>query len=131
MLLRPTNAHMVHEFMTTYGQDTTGKEAAKDLPAFKDFRRTLVDEEQDEMDEAGDDVVAMFDAGLDGLYFQYGTMIGLGFTPAQINAGLEEVHRSNMSKLGDDGLPIRREDGKVLKGPNYFKPDLVAVLAHN
>lgn len=118
--------------MTTYGQDTTGLEALKGggLGEFLAFRRRLVEEELDEMDEAlqmknfNDVRVALFDAGLDQLYFVYGTMIGLGFTPEQIMAGFAEVHASNMSKLDTNGKPIFREDGKVLKGPNYFKPDL-------
>lgn len=52
-----------------------------------------------------------------------------GFSPELQEAAQIEVHRSNMSKLGEDGKPIFREDGKVMKGPNYFKPDLSALLA--
>lgn len=121
-----TNAKKVHEFMTTYGQDTTGKEADRNLGEFISFRNRLVDEEQEEMEEAipTKDRVALLDAGLDQLYFNYGTLVGLGFSPETIDAAFAEVHSSNMSKLGADGRPIYREDGKVLKGPNYFKPDL-------
>lgn len=125
------NVDKVHEFMITYGQDTTGKEAALGLGEFIAFRRRLVEEELDEMDEAlvmNNYKVAMFDAGLDILYFAYGTMIGLGFTPEQIQAGFAEVHASNMSKLDENGKPIFREDGKVLKGPNYFKPNLEKIV---
>lgn len=121
------NAEKVQQFMTTYGQDVTGAVAFKNLEAFLDFRRVLVEEELDEMDRAVTKI-DLFDAGLDQLYFVYGTMLGLGFTPEQITKGFDEVHRSNMSKLGEDGKPIYREDGKVLKGPNYFKPNLEQFL---
>lgn len=57
----------------------------------------------------------------DLLYVTYGTAVTFGLPLEEV---FEEVHRSNMSKLGDDGKPIRREDGKVLKGPNYKEPDL-------
>ena len=95
--------------------------------------RRLVEEELDEKDEAlaltnvVSKKIEIFDAGLDILYFAYGNMLREGFTVDQILKGFSEVHRSNMSKLGVDGKPIYREDGKVLKGPNYFKPDLASI----
>lgn len=116
--------------MVTYGQ----------LPSFMGLGeavalgRRLVEEELDEADEAlqikefKSLKVALFDAGLDVLYFAYGNMLRLGFTADEITRGFDEVHASNMSKLDEDGNPIYREDGKVLKGPNYFKPDLEKVL---
>jgi predicted HAD superfamily Cof-like phosphohydrolase len=95
--------------------------------------RRLVEEELDEKDDAlvlkdaDAKKTELFDAGLDMLYFGYGNMLREGFTVAQILKGFSEVHRSNMSKLGENGKPIYREDGKVLKGPNYFKPDLAKI----
>jgi predicted HAD superfamily Cof-like phosphohydrolase len=72
-----------------------------------------------------EDPVETFDAILDIIYVtaQQGHLYGY-----PIEAGLREVHRSNMSKLGEDGLPILREDGKVLKGPNFSPPDLKGLL---
>lgn len=124
------NAQMVFEFMDTYGQDTSGIVALGDMHKFLTFRKRLTDEEDDEMFEAAEQLsrVGMLDAGIDKLYFEYGTLIGLGFTPEQISGAFAEVHSSNMSKLGEDGKPIFREDGKVLKGPNYFKPDLTKFI---
>ena len=124
-----THAEMVEEFMVTYGQlpNMMGLGEAVALG------RRLVEEELDEKDDAlalKDEVltkIELFDAGLDTLYFAYGNMLREGFTVKQILDGFSEVHRSNMSKLGEDGKPIYREDGKVLKGPNYFKPDLAAI----
>lgn len=120
------NAQKVKEFMVTFGQTIDGTMDGMTLLEFITFRRRLSEEELNEMDEAAEnnDRVEMLDAGIDSLYFNYGTLIGLGFTPEQIYNAFDEVHRSNMSKLGTDGKPIRREDGKILKGPNYFKPDL-------
>jgi predicted HAD superfamily Cof-like phosphohydrolase len=60
-------------------------------------------------------------------YVLHGTTISLGIN---LDAAVAEVHRSNMSKLGADGKPIYREDGKVLKGPNYRPPDMTAALLH-
>jgi predicted HAD superfamily Cof-like phosphohydrolase len=56
---------------------------------------------------------------IDGIYVKLGEMVEMGITPTVAQACFEEVHRSNMSKLGPDGRPVRRDDGKVLKGPNY------------
>jgi len=124
-----TQAEMVEEFMMTFGQLPSMMFMGKAVA----LGRRLVEEELDEKDEAltlkndHDIRVALFDAGLDTLYFAYGNMLREGFTVKQILEGFAEVHRSNMSKLGEDGKPIYREDGKVLKGPNYFKPDLAKI----
>jgi len=115
-----SNAKLVQEFMVTYGQLPN----MMGLGESKALGRRLIEEELDEMDEAGTDLTAQLDAGIDILYFAYGNLLRQGFTTSQIDRGFREVHRSNMSKLGADGRPIYREDGKVLKGPNYFKPDL-------
>jgi len=63
----------------------------------------------------------------DQLYILLGTMLAHGMQNV-IAEVFDEVHRSNMSKLGEDGKPIKREDGKILKGPNYFKPDLGKII---
>jgi predicted HAD superfamily Cof-like phosphohydrolase len=118
--MKITNAELVEDFMITYGQLPN----MMGLGESKALGRRLIEEELDEMDEAGTDRTAQLDAGIDTLYFAYGNLMRLGFTPEQIDMGFQEVHRSNMSKLGEDGRPIYREDGKVLKGPNYFPPDL-------
>lgn len=72
-----------------------------------------------------DDMTGIFDAGIDIIYVTAQQLLTLGYP---VEAGLREVHSSNMSKLGDDGKPIFREDGKVLKGPNFAPPDLEAIL---
>jgi len=68
------------------------------------------------------------DAIADLLYVVYGAALTFGIPTAEVFA---EVHRSNMTKLGDDGLPIYRDDGKVLKGPHYSPPDLAPILARH
>ena len=74
-----------------------------------------------------DDLVEITDALADQLYILLGTMIAHGMQDI-IGDVFNEVHRSNMSKLGEDGKPIYREDGKVLKGPNFSKPDIQQFL---
>jgi predicted HAD superfamily Cof-like phosphohydrolase len=71
------------------------------------------------------DIVETADALTDILYVVYGAGLAYGI---DLDKCFEEVHNSNMSKLGEDGKAIRREDGKVMKGPNYWKPDLKKVL---
>jgi predicted HAD superfamily Cof-like phosphohydrolase len=82
-------------------------------------------EENEEYLEAANngDLVEIADALGDMLYILCGTIIEHGLQD-KIVAVFDEIQRSNMSKLGQDGKPIYREDGKVLKGPNYFKPDI-------
>lgn len=93
------------------------------------LRYKLMREENEEYLEAAnnDDLVEVADALGDMLYILCGTIIEHGMQH-KIDEVFEEIQRSNMSKLGEDGKPIYREDGKVLKGPNYFKPDLEAIL---
>jgi predicted HAD superfamily Cof-like phosphohydrolase len=76
---------------------------------------------------AAGDLVEIADALGDMLYILCGTIITHGFQD-KITAVFNEIQRSNMSKLGADGKPIYREDGKVLKGPNYFKPNLKKIV---
>ena len=93
------------------------------------LRVALLQEELDEL-RAGleaKDPVQVLDALSDLQYVLDGAYLALGLSPLK-NPAFEEVHRSNMSKLGHDGKPIRRADGKVLKGPNYSPPDLAKLL---
>ncbi|MAU72124.1 MAG: hypothetical protein CML04_08515 [Pseudozobellia sp.] len=101
-----------------------------DLGAAKNkLRFNLMDEENKEYLEAAtnDDLVEVADALGDMLYILCGTILEHGMQ-YKIEEVFEEIQRSNMSKLGADGKPIYREDGKVLKGPNYFKPDISKIL---
>ncbi len=93
------------------------------------LRFNLMDEENKEYLEAADrgDLVEVADALGDMLYILCGTILEHGMQ-YKIEEVFEEIQRSNMSKLGADGRPIYREDGKVLKGPNYFKPDIAGIL---
>jgi predicted HAD superfamily Cof-like phosphohydrolase len=93
------------------------------------LRFNLMDEENREYLEAanGDDLAEVADALGDMLYILCGTILEHGMQ-YKIEEVFEEIQRSNMSKLGADGKPIYREDGKVLKGPNYFKPDIQGIL---
>lgn len=98
--------------------------SAKNLLRYK-----LMREENEEYLEAtnNNDLVEVADALGDMLYILCGTIIEHGLQH-KIDEVFEEIQRSNMSKLGADGEPIYREDGKVLKGPHYFKPDIAAIL---
>ncbi len=93
------------------------------------LRFELMKEENEEYFEAANnnDLVEVADALGDMLYILCGTIIEHGMQH-KIEEVFEEIQRSNMSKLGDDGKPIYREDGKVMKGPNYFKPNIKAIL---
>ena len=93
------------------------------------LRFDLMKEENEEYYEAAqsNDLVEVADALGDMLYILCGTIIEHGMQH-KIESVFDEIQRSNMSKLGADGKPIYREDGKVLKGPNYFKPNIKAVL---
>ncbi len=93
------------------------------------LRYKLMREENEEYLEAAhdNDLVEVADALGDMLYILCGTIIEHGLQ-YKIDEVFDEIQRSNMSKLGEDGEPIYREDGKVLKGPNYFKPNLELIL---
>jgi len=93
------------------------------------LRFDLMQEENEEYLEAAqnDDLVEVADALGDMLYILCGTIIEHGMQD-KIEDVFNEIQRSNMSKLGADGKPIYREDGKVMKGPNYFKPDIAEIL---
>lgn len=93
------------------------------------LRFELMKEENEEYLHAvqNNDLVEIADALGDMLYILCGTIIEHGLQD-KIEAIFDEIQRSNMSKLGNDGQPIYREDGKVLKGPNYFKPNIASLL---
>lgn len=93
------------------------------------LRFNLMAEENEEYFEAAQngDLVEVADALGDMLYILCGTIIEHGMQD-KIEEVFDEIQRSNMSKLGEDGKPIYREDGKVLKGPNYFKPNIKEIL---
>ncbi len=105
----------VKEFMEATGQ-TTRKVNTKQMFLYY----MLIGEELKELDESETTVEAL-DAMVDICWVVMGLGYSLGF---DMVGAIEEVYKSNMSKLGEDGKPILREDGKILKGPNYFKPDL-------
>lgn len=92
------------------------------------LRQALIDEELDELRAAtaAGDLVGVADALADIVYVAYGTAHVYGI---DLDAVLDAVHASNMTKLGADGRPLRRPDGKVLKGPGYRPPDIEAALA--
>lgn len=93
------------------------------------LRHKLIQEENEEYLEAckDGDLVEIADALGDQLYILFGTIVKHGLQ-YKIQEIFDEIQRSNMSKLGEDGNPIYRKDGKVMKGPNYFKPDIKKIL---
>ena len=117
-----TNFKKVGVFMKTFGQEV------KNNPSFStekinQLRISLIQEELDELKEAmtNNDLLEVADALTDLLYVTYGAGHAFGI---DLDKCFNEVQNSNMSKLGEDGKPIYNELGKVMKGPNYFKPDL-------
>ena len=93
------------------------------------LRFNLMKEENEEYFEAAkrNDIIEVADALGDMLYILCGTILSHGMQD-KIHEVFEEIQRSNMSKLGDDGNPIYRKDGKVMKGPKYFKPNIKTIL---
>ena len=119
----------VHEFHSAFGLGIENRPTA-DLDIKKNLLRyELMREENEEYLEAANngDLVEVADALGDMLYILCGTIIEHGMQD-KIEEVFNESQRSNMSKLGTDGKPIYREDGKVLKGPNYFKPNIKEII---
>jgi predicted HAD superfamily Cof-like phosphohydrolase len=119
----------VHEFHSAFGLGIENSPTV-DLGIKKNLLRyELMREENEEYLEAANngDLVEVADALGDMLYILCGTIIEHGMQ-GKIEEVFNEIQRSNMSKLGADGKPIYREDGKVLKGPNYFKPNIKEIL---
>ncbi len=120
---------LVEEFHRTYKlnvSDAPTTELPEDIIA---LRHRLMAEENEEYLHAArhHDLTEVADALGDMLYILCGTIIEHGLQH-KITEIFEEIHRSNMSKLDKDGKPIYREDGKVIKGPGYFKPDIEKIL---
>ena len=117
-----TNFEKVGIFMKTFGQDVK-QSSSFSTDKINKLRVSLIKEELDELIEAMNkkDLVEVADALTDILYVTYGAGHAFGIN---LDDCFEEVQSSNMSKLGKDGRPIYNDKGKVMKGPNYFKPDL-------
>lgn len=120
--MKRTHYEMVKEFHEAFGVTNQEKPAFPDDDT-RSLRIDLINEEFDELIDAEneEDLVEVADALADLCYVINGMALQYGI---DLDKCFAEVHASNMSKLGADGKPIFREDGKVLKGPNYFKPNL-------
>ena len=121
-----TNFKKVKIFMKIFGQEV------KDKPSFSskkinNLRYSLIEEELSELKEALDnkDLLEVADALTDILYVTYGAGHAFGI---DLDKCFEEVQNSNMSKLDENGKPIYNEDGKVMKGPSYFRPNLKKII---
>ena len=121
-----TNFEKVGSFMKTFGQEVKTKSGLSTEKINK-LRVSLINEELEEFKEAikNNDLKEVADALTDILYVTYGAGHAFGIN---LDKCFDEVQQSNMSKLGDDGKPIYNDKGKVMKGPNYFKPDLTKIV---
>jgi|TARA_B100001057_G_scaffold179314_1_gene180065 predicted HAD superfamily Cof-like phosphohydrolase len=121
-----SNFNKVKAFMNTYGQDVKEK-ASFPEDSIVQLRVDLIEEELNELKEAikNNDIVEVADALTDILYVTYGAGHSFG---VNLDKCFDEVQRSNMSKLGEDGNPIYNDSGKVMKGPNYSVPDLKKII---
>ncbi len=121
-----TQFELVGDFMEVFGQEVNFVPTLRDQE-IQDLRIDLIQEELDELQLAftNKDIVEVADALTDLLYVVYGAGHAFGI---DLDECFTEVHESNMSKLGEDGKPIYREDGKVLKGPGYFPPNLEEIV---
>ena len=117
-----TNFEKVRLFMKTFGQEVKTNPSLS-TKKINDLRVSLINEELDEFREAinNNNIKEVADALTDILYVTYGAGHAFGI---DLDKCFDEVQRSNMSKLDKDGKPIYNEHGKVMKGPDYFKPDL-------
>ena len=122
-----TNFESVKKFMQTFGQEVKIKAGFPNEKITK-LRLDLIREELSELEEAIEkkDIKETADALTDILYVTYGAGHSFGIN---LDKCFEEVQKSNMSKLGSDGKPIYNENGKVMKGPDYFKPNLNKFVA--
>ena len=117
-----SNFSKVGTFMKTFGQEVKTKPSFS-TDKINELRIDLIKEELEELKDAMSkkDLLEVADALTDILYVTYGAGHAFGIN---LDHCFEEVQNSNMSKLGNDGKPIYSDQGKVMKGPNYFKPDL-------
>ena len=122
-----SNFEKVRKFMETFGQEIKEKAEFPNEKTTK-LRYELIEEELREFKEAIDkkDIKEVADALTDILYVTYGAGHAFGIN---LDKCFQEVQNSNMSKLDQNGKPIYNEKGKVMKGPNYFKPDLTKFVA--
>ena len=121
-----TNFQKVGYFMKTFGQEVK-KNSGLSTEKINSLRVSLIDEELQELKKAISDnnILEVADALTDILYVTYGAGHAFGIN---LDNCFDEVQKSNMSKLGEDGKPIYNESGKVMKGPKYFKPDLTKFI---
>ena len=121
-----TNFEKVKQFMQTFGQEVKTKASFSDEKT-NQLRLDLITEELEELKNAMEskDLLEVADALTDILYVTYGAGHAFGIN---LDKCFDEVQNSNMSKLGNNGKPIYNESGKVMKGPDYFKPDLSKFL---
>ena len=122
-----SNFNKVGIFMKTFGQQVKNKPSFS-TDKINKLRIDLIKEELDELKEAMDnnDLLEVADALTDILYVTYGAGHAFGI---DLDKCFDEVQNSNMSKLDENGKPIYNEAGKVMKGPNYFKPDLLKFIS--
>tara|TARA_B100000941_G_scaffold253165_1_gene200668 strand:+ start:307 stop:678 length:372 start_codon:yes stop_codon:yes gene_type:complete len=122
-----SNFESVKKFMKTFGQEVKEKAEFPD-EKITNLRYNLIKEELEELKEAieNKDIKEVADALTDILYVTYGAGHAFGIN---LDKCFNEVQNSNMSKLGSDGKPIYNDKGKVMKGPNYFKPNLEKFVA--
>ena len=122
-----TNFEKVKQFMQTFGQEVKTKASFSDEKT-NQLRLDLIMEELEELKNAMEskDLLEVADALTDILYVTYGAGHAFGIN---LDKCFDEVQNSNMSKLGKSGKPIYNESGKVMKGPDYFKPDLSKFLS--
>ncbi len=122
-----TNFESVRKFMETFGQEIKKKASFPEVKTIS-LRYDLIREELEELKDALDkkDIKEVADALTDILYVTYGAGHAFGIN---LDKCFEEVQNSNMSKLGLDGKPIYNDKGKVMKGPNYFEPNLKKFVA--
>jgi len=122
-----TNFEKVKQFMQTFGQEVKTKASFSDEKT-NQLRLDLIMEELEELKNAMEskDLLEVADALTDILYVTYGAGHAFGIN---LDKCFDEVQNSNMSKLGSNGKPIYNESGKVMKGPDYFKPDLSKFLS--
>ena len=121
-----TNFLKVKQFMNVFGQEVKSKALIPNKNTVK-LRLNLIKEELNELEEAinKNNIVEIADALTDILYVTYGAGHAFGIN---LDKCFEEVQRSNMSKLNENGEPLYNTDGKVMKGPNYFKPNLKKII---
>ncbi len=121
-----SNFKKVKKFMSTYGQEIKEKAQFPDNKIVQ-LRINLIEEELNELKDAikNNDIVEVADALTDILYVTYGAGHSFG---VDLDKCFDEVQNSNMSKLGENGKPIYNDSGKVMKGPNYFAPNLKKII---